>query len=236
MSGLAVSLQCFMTRLITYFTAFFAAVLYYEFVTSDSRYTLKWTKQKFPPDSKSQLRFEDRSGENIDYVLAEALHMIFCFGTECWHWVKFARCSTVHSVDSFHDIRVLKKHVAFVRVAGFDWTGAPNKPPIHTLVQKDIHHKQIMLSDLSHTRWFAPKKIEKHISCAQCVRWWPQSAQHQHQRGRKGMKGQQGRQPGTEKEIVFVLSMFAQFSTGQILVWMLSTRSSLLGFSLTAIP
>lgn len=48
------------------------------------------------------------------------------------------------------------------------------------------------------------------------------------------MKGQQGRQPGTEKEIVFALSMFAQFSAGQILVRVLSSRSSLLGFNFTA--
>lgn len=45
------------------------------------------------------------------------------------------------------------------------------------------------------------------------------------------MKGQQGRQPGTEKEIVFALSMFAQFSAGQILAHVLSSRSSLLGFN-----
>lgn len=47
------------------------------------------------------------------------------------------------------------------------------------------------------------------------------------------MKGQRGRQPGTEKEIVFALSVFAQFSTGQILARTLSSRSSLLGFNLT---
>lgn len=50
------------------------------------------------------------------------------------------------------------------------------------------------------------------------------------------MKGQQGRQPGTEKEIVFALSMFAQFSAGQILARVLSSRSSLLGFNLTPCP
>lgn len=50
------------------------------------------------------------------------------------------------------------------------------------------------------------------------------------------MKGQQGRQPGTEKAIVFTLSMFAQFSTGQILARVLSSHSSLLGFKLTLSP
>lgn len=50
------------------------------------------------------------------------------------------------------------------------------------------------------------------------------------------MKGQQGRQPGTEKEIVFALSMFAQFSAGQILASALGSRSSLLGFNLTPCP
>lgn len=47
------------------------------------------------------------------------------------------------------------------------------------------------------------------------------------------MKGQRGRQPGTEKEIVFALSVFAQFSAGQILARALGSRSSLLGFNLT---
>lgn len=50
------------------------------------------------------------------------------------------------------------------------------------------------------------------------------------------MKGQQGRQPGTETEIVFALSMFAQFSAGQILARVLGSRSSLLGFDPTPCP
>lgn len=39
-----------------------------------------------------------------------------------------------------------------------------------------------------------------------------------------------------EREIVFALSMFAQFSAGQILACVLSSRSSLLGFNLTPCP
>lgn len=50
------------------------------------------------------------------------------------------------------------------------------------------------------------------------------------------MKGQQGTQPGTEKEIVFALSMFAQFSAGQILAGVLDSRSSLLGSNPTPCP
>lgn len=63
-----------------------------------------------------------------------------------------------------------------------------------------------------------------------------QSALRQRRVDRKGMKGQQGGRPGTEKGIVFALSVFAQFSAGQILASVLGSRSSLLGFNLTPCP
>lgn len=54
----------------------------------------------------------------------------------------------------------------------------------------------------------------------------------------KRMIGQQGRQPGTGTEagIAFALSVFAQFSAGQILVCVLGGRSPLLGFDPTPCP
>lgn len=67
--------------------------------------------------------------------------------------------------------------------------------------------------------------------CTVCALVSQQPALH-----RKGIKGKQGRQPGTEKEIVSALSMFAQFSAGQILACVLGSHSSLLGFNLTPCP
>lgn len=73
----------------------------------------------------------------------------------------------------------------------------------------------------------------KNNMCIVCALVNQQCALQQLRTDRKGMKGQQGRQPGTEKEIVFALSMFAQFSAGQILARVLGNRSSLLGFNPT---
>lgn len=81
-----------------------------------------------------------------------------------------------------------------------------------------------------------PSGLLENNMCTVCALVNQQSALHQRRRGRKGMKGQQGRQPGTEKEIVFALSMFAQFSAGQILARVLSSRSSLLGSDLAPCP
>lgn len=70
--------------------------------------------------------------------------------------------------------------------------------------------------------------------CTACALVNRQSDLRQRRKDRKGMKGQQGRQPGTAKEIVFALSMFAQFSAGQILALVLGSRSCLL--DLTPFP
>lgn len=60
-------------------------------------------------------------------------------------------------------------------------------------------------------------------TCAQCVHWLPCGELCSSSTDRERMKRQQGRQPGTEKEIVFALSMFAQFSAAQILALVLSS-------------